>query len=169
MAIIVRRLVPSGAAAFQALRLAALTECPSAFSSSYEEECGTPLATIEARFAPDSGRHMFGAFDGAVLVGMVGVGRETAPKLRHKAFIRAMYVAPSHRGKGVGRQLLEQALACASSMQGLRQINLDVTAGKAPALALYESLGFAVFGREPSAMLVDGVLHDKLYLARLLD
>lgn len=166
---LIRRLVPSDATAFQALRLAALSECPSAFGSSYEEECSTPLATIEARLAPDSGRNMFGAFDGPELVGMVGVGREDAPKLRHKAFIRAVYVAPAHRGEGVARLLLEQALACALSMQGLRQISLDVTAGNAPALALYQSLGFVVFGREPRALFADGALHDKLYLARILD
>ena len=34
----IRELVPDDAKVFQALRLAALRECPSAFASSYEEE-----------------------------------------------------------------------------------------------------------------------------------
>lgn len=161
---LIRLLVPSDAFAFQALRLAALRECPSAFSSSYEEECTTPLAVIEARLAADSGRNVFGAFDGADLVGMVVIGREDAQKLRHKAGIRGMYVCASQRGKGVGKLLLEQALACAASMQGLRQVNLSVTASATAAVALYSSMGFVVFAHEPGALLVDGVLYDDMQM-----
>ncbi|MDB5934663.1 MAG: family N-acetyltransferase [Massilia sp.] len=163
---LIRRLVPSDAVAFQALRLAALRESPSAFSSSYEEECDTPLSTIEGHMAPGSGRNRFGAFDGAELVGAVGVGREDARKVRHKAFIRGMYVAPGYRGKGVARQLLEEALECAESMPGVRQVTLAVTAGNASALALYESMRFTVYGREPDALLVNGVLYDDLQMMR---
>jgi ribosomal protein S18 acetylase RimI-like enzyme len=163
---LIRRLVPSDALAFQTLRLAALREYPSAFSSSYEEECGTPLSTIESQLAPDSGRNLFGAFDGEQLAGMVGVGREAARKLRHKGYIRAMYVAPALRGTGAGRQLFEHALAFADAMPGLRQITLTVTAGNAAALALYRSGGFTVFGHEADALCIDGVFHDNLYMAR---
>jgi ribosomal protein S18 acetylase RimI-like enzyme len=163
---IIRRLVPSDALAYQSLRLVALRESPTAFSSSYEEECDTPLSTIEAHMAPDSGRNRFGAFDGAELAGVVGVGREGALKVRHKAFIAGMYVAPQWRGKGVGRKLMEQALAFAEAMPGLLQVTLAVTADNASALALYESMGFAVYGRAPGALLVDGVLHDDVQMAR---
>ncbi len=162
----IRRLLASDAPAYQALRLAALRECPSAFSSSYEEECDTPLATIAAQMAPDSGRNRFGAFDGADLVGVVGVGR---PKLRHKAFIRGMYVASSHRSRGVGKQLLEHAMGFIIPMEGLRQVTLGLTAGNAAALALYQTMGFTVFGVEPRALLVDGEVHDQLHMARVVD
>ena len=111
----IRRLVPSDVAAFQALRLTALREQPAAFGSSFEEECVTPIATIEGRLQPDSERKMFGAFEGGALVGIVGVGREAAVKLRHKGFIRAMYVAKEQRGKGLGRALMEHALAFAAT------------------------------------------------------
>lgn len=166
---LIRRLVPTDAAAYQALRLAALRECPSAFGSSYEEERDTPLATIEGHLAPDSGRNRFGAFEGPELVGVIGVGREDARKLRHKGFIRGMYVAPGHRAKGAGKQLLEQAVAFAATMEGLRKITLAVTAGNAAALALYESAGFEVFGHEAGAMLVDGVLYDEVRMVRILE
>ena len=163
---LIRRLVPSDALAFQTLRLAALRDCPSAFSSSYEQECDTPLAAIEANLAPDSGRNLFGAFDGGELAGMVGVGRESAPKLRHKASIRAMYVAPAQRGKGAGRMLFEHALAFAEAMPGLRLVTLVVTAGNAPAIALYQARGFTVYGHEPGALFADGVYYDDLYMLR---
>ena len=160
---LIRRLLPSDAIAFQTLRLAALRDSPAAFSSSCEEECNTPLATIEANLAT---RKLFGAFDGDTLAGMVGVGREKGPKLQHKGYIAAMYVAGAHRGKGAGRLLLEHALGFAESMDGLHQLTLVVTAGNAPAIALYESLGFIVYGTEPDALFADGVFHDNVLMAR---
>ena len=165
----IRRLQPPDAAAFLSLRLASLQDCPSAFSSSFEEERETPLATIEARFAPGSGRNLFGAFDGDALAGFVGVGRDDTLKTRHKAFIRGMYVAPAHRGKGLGRQLLEHAMAFCAGMEGVRQLLLTVTAGNDTALAMYEALGFSVYGREPRALLVDGVYYDDLHMVRELE
>ena len=157
---LVRRLAPSDAPAFQALRLAALRESPSSFSSSYEEECDTPLSVIEARFAPDSGRNVFGAFDGDELLGILGVGREEQLKVRHKASIRAMYVASAHRGRGVARRLLDTVIAFAASMDGVRHVTLSVTAGNAAAISLYESIGFTTYGCEPGALVVDGIAYD---------
>ena len=159
----IRRLVPADAPALQALRLFALRDCPSAFSSSYEEESGMPLATVEGWLAPDSGRIVFGAFESA-LAGMVVLGRESAAKLRHKAAIRGMYVAPEHRGKGFGRQLMAAAMASAGAMEGVRQINLIVTAGNDAAYALYRSLGFNEYGREPGALMVNSKLYDDIYM-----
>ncbi len=164
----IRRLVPSDATAFQRLRLAALRESPTAFSASYEDEIETPISAIEANLALQSGRNLFGAFDGPELAGMVGVGRESGPKLRHKGYIRAMYVAPTQRGKGAGKLLLEHALAFAASLEGLSQMTLVVTAGNATALTLYEAAGFSVYGREPDALFVDGVWHENVLMARSL-
>jgi ribosomal protein S18 acetylase RimI-like enzyme len=162
----VRRLVPSDADAYQALRLQALRDSPNAFSSSYEEECNTPIEVIEGFLAPESGRNVFGAFIETQLVGMIGVGRESQRKTNHKAFIRSMYVAPSARGKGVAKRLLGEALAFAASMGGVRQVTLSVTAGNPAAIALYESMGFRSFGVEPGAFLIDGVLHDDIHMVR---
>ncbi|MBC7685948.1 MAG: GNAT family N-acetyltransferase [Bdellovibrionales bacterium] len=165
---LIRRLAPSDAPAFLALRLAALRQCPSAFSSSYEEECDTPVSEIERRLSPDSGRFNFGAFDGDALVGMLVLGREEGNKVRHKGFIRAVFVAPSHRGQGVARLLVEQALDTAMALEGLQQLTLSVTAGNAVALGLYQSLGFDVVGQAPRALLVDGAYHDDIYMVRHL-
>ena len=163
---LIRRLISADAAAFQALRLFALRECPTAFSSSYEEECATPLSVIEGYFAPASGRHFFGVFDGEQLAGMIGVGRETMHKVRHKASIRGMYVAPGQRGKGAGKLLLDAALAFVASMKGVSQLNLTVTADNAAAIALYVSHGLHVYGREPAGLCIDGVMLDNLHMAR---
>jgi hypothetical protein len=68
----IRRLSSPDANAFQALRLQALRECPSAFSSSYEEEVELPITIIAVRLAAELGRDMFGAFSETELVGTIG-------------------------------------------------------------------------------------------------
>jgi RimJ/RimL family protein N-acetyltransferase len=165
----IRRLNPLDASAFQALRLHALRECPSAFSSSYEEEFQTPIAVIAGRLAPESGRAMFGAFSETELVGTVGFGREEALKLAHKGFIRGMYVSAEFRNQGVGRQLIAHVLQHAASLSGLRQITLTVTASDLAAIALYEKMGFTSFGLEPAALLVNGEFHDEIYMVRFVE
>lgn len=167
--LLIRRLGPEDAAKYQAQRLDALLNSPTAFSSSYEAEAMLPLEAVAARLGPESGRVLFGAFAGAELAGSVAFGRETGIKLAHKGFIRAMNVVPAYRRRGIGRRLLEQVFAHARTQPGLRQLTLVVSASNPGALALYESLGFRVYGREPDALLIDGVFHDDLLLMRYLE
>jgi RimJ/RimL family protein N-acetyltransferase len=115
--------------------------------------------------APDADGAIFGAFDGGTLVGSIGVHRERRRKLSHKAVIWGVYVAPAFRGRGVGRRLLERALAHASAMADLLQLTLGVNSANAAAIALYRSMGFEPFGLERGFMRVDGVLHDELHMA----
>jgi RimJ/RimL family protein N-acetyltransferase len=159
-----RTLDSADAASFKALRLAALRECPTAFSSSYEEECDIPLAEAAQRLTPNRERAIFGAFEGGDLVGTVGLQREGRRKLAHKAVIWGVYVAPALRGRGVARQLLERALAHARSMPDLLQITLGVNTTNTAAIALYESMGFERFGLERGFLRIDGVLHDELHM-----
>ena len=159
----IRRLLASDSDRFQALRLQALRDSPGAFSSSYEEECDTAPAAV-AQFLTD--RIMLGAFVGVDLVGMIGVGREAMRKTRHKGFIRAMYVAPGQRGAGLAKRLVTEALAVLEAMDGVRQVTLAVTSGNAAAMALYVSLGFTPFGREPDSLLIDGVMYEDTHMVR---
>lgn len=152
----IRVLSADDAAAFQALRLRALQECPTAFSSSYEEECDRPLSGVGGRLAPTAGHAVFGAFDREELAGIVGIHRE-----EH----RGMYVAREYRNRGLGRELLDRALAYAASTPGVRQVNLGVNAQNESAIALYEAAGFTRYGVERGFLLVDGVLYDELQMA----
>ena len=161
----IRRLLATDSDRFQALRLQALRDSASAFSASYEEECDTSPAAV-AQLLTD--RIMLGAFVGDDLVGMIGVGREAMRKTRHKGFIRAMYVAPGQRGAGLAKLLMTEALAVLEVMDGVRQVTLSVTSGNAAALALYASMGFRPFGREPDALLIDGVLYEDTHMVRYL-
>jgi RimJ/RimL family protein N-acetyltransferase len=146
------------------LLLAALREIPSAFASTYAEEADTSITMVAERLAASADGPVLGAFVDSELVGILGLRREHMEKLAHKAFIWGVYVAPSMRGRGVGGQLLKRALARASTMQGLLQINLGVNAANAAAIALYQAAGFTPFGLERGFMLIDGELHDEIHM-----
>ncbi len=164
----IRRLDTPDAAAFQALRLAALRTTPEAFGSSYEEEKDDALEAVAARIAPRPGRAVFGAFDGDVLVGVAGLAREPTLRKRHKAFVWGMYVAPSARGHGLARGLMLAALGLARETDGVAKVTLSVDAANVPAIALYESLGFVVFSREQDAMRIGDEIRDDLQMALTL-
>jgi ribosomal protein S18 acetylase RimI-like enzyme len=61
------------------------------------------------------------------------------------AFIDELYVAPAHRGIGVGRQALELAER-ESRARGVQALHLEVEPGNNRALALYRHHGFAARG-----------------------
>ena len=164
----IRELGPADAQEFQTLRFQALIECPLAFVSSYEEECNTPLSVVGEHLRNRPGRCVLGAFLDSQLVGIVGLQREELKKLSHKAFIWGMYVATVARRHGVGGELVTAAIARASRMQGVRQVNLGVNAVNAPAIRLYESLGFTSFGVERGFMSLDGELYDEVHMVCLL-
>lgn len=161
----VRKLGPSDAEAFQAVRLQALREDPIAFASSFEEERDLSLATIAERLVATDDRAIVGAFDGPLLVGLAAWHREEMRKLHHKGFVWGVFVKESHRGQGLARRLLEAVIALARRADGILLLNLTAYADNRRAIALYESLGFVIYGREPAAICVDGLLHDDVHMA----
>ena len=164
----IRPLGPADIDQYRALRLRALREEPTAFASSPEDEHQLSVEAIESRLRETAGQVMLGAFDGDTLVGLSGLLRERRSKLVHKAWIVSFYVAPEARRRGLGRLLLEQTLARARAMPGLRQVNLGVNAGNVAARQLYESMGFVAFGLERGFMLVDGMPQDELNMVHVL-
>jgi ribosomal protein S18 acetylase RimI-like enzyme len=61
-------------------------------------------------------------------------------------FIDDLYLAPASRGRGLGRKLLEFALAEAAAL-GIRTLHLEVEPDNESAARLYRSTGFAETGR----------------------
>lgn len=59
-----------------------------------------------------------------------------------QAYVYLVYVAPTHRRQGLGRQLMEHAKAWAKE-QGHEQLSLQVFTHNETALRLYQSLGYA--------------------------
>jgi ribosomal protein S18 acetylase RimI-like enzyme len=59
-----------------------------------------------------------------------------------EAYLQELYVAPEKRGGGLGRALLEEAIAVAKR-EGAAGIELGTEEGDTAARALYESAGFS--------------------------
>jgi GNAT superfamily N-acetyltransferase len=85
------------------------------------------------------------------LVGVIGWYREARLKISHKSRIMAVYVEPTHRGKGIAKQLLSQVIDRVRAETDVEQIQLKVAADST-AHALYRSKGFAEFGREEQGL-----------------
>ena len=79
-------------------------------------------------------------WDDGAIVGRLSVGRDPHPSSAHVADVGLM-VAMSARRQGVGRALLEAAIAWARSA-GVRKLELHVFPWNEAAIALYESVGF---------------------------
>lgn len=147
----IRQLAPADAAMLRALRIRAVTEYPSAFSASVDEETAQSVDQVAQQLAdglPTS--RWFGAFDAADLLGMVNLVRFQRHKVRHKAMLGTMYVVPERQGQGVGAALLQHALTEARAVAGIQFITLAVTVGNHAARRLYMQSGFVPYGIEPS-------------------
>jgi RimJ/RimL family protein N-acetyltransferase len=74
------------------------------------------------------------------IVGRLSLGRDPHPASRHVADLGLM-VAADQRRQGIGRALLDQAVAWADEV-GVRKLELHVFPHNEAAIALYESFGF---------------------------
>ncbi|HUE40167.1 MAG TPA: GNAT family N-acetyltransferase [Candidatus Binatia bacterium] len=107
------------------------------------------------------------AVDGAEIVGAIAV----IPGLGWSSHVGELrlVVDPARRRQGLGRQLARRGLIDAVRL-GLRKIVVEVVADQTPAVAMFQSIGFA-----PEALLRDyvrdraGELRDLILLAHSVD
>ncbi len=164
---LIRRLRVEDAAAYWETRNRGLEEFPEAFTTSIEEGLATEPTALATRFG-GSGRDDFvlGAFsDDGRLAGFAGFQREVRKKRRHTGTLIGMYVVAEFRGTGLGEQLLQLLIDGVRELDGMEQLKLSVTRSNAAARRLYLRAGFASYGVEKNAIKVDGVYHDKEYMA----
>lgn len=83
---------------------------------------------------------VFVVVDGDELVARLSLARDVHPASAHVADLGLM-VAASHRRRGIGRALLDQAVDW-SRRVGVRKLELHVFPWNQPAILLYESYGF---------------------------
>lgn len=148
----IRPLTEKDAARYWSLRFESLQAEPFAFGKAAEEHQATTVEATAARFREMLPDFTLGAFDGDALIGMATFICEKGRKERHKGHIYGVYVAPSHRRRGIGRQLIDALLKKASGDPSLEQILLAVSSRQANARRLYRSFGFETFGIEPRAL-----------------
>lgn len=172
---LIRLLTELDAKQFWVLRFKGLRGNPEAFGASYEEDINIPIDNLMSRFSSDlilplEENFMIGAFnENKDMVGVVGFRRERRIKLKHKANIWGMYVAPEFRQTGIGKLLLAELLNKSKSLDDLEQINLGVVSSNVNAKRLYDSLGFKIYGVEKNALKIGEQYFDDDLMVLFLD
>ena len=133
--VLVREVGPEDWRVVRGIRLAALSDAPKAFGSTYEREIAFDGADWRRRFGPRSVTYV------AYLpeVGPAGIAGGLGDQERVVELV-SMWVAPAARGHGVGEALVNAVTGWATG----RDVHLWVTERNTAARALYERCGFAV-------------------------
>jgi GNAT superfamily N-acetyltransferase len=159
----IRRLVPTDTHGLMTLRREALDLEPLAFAASPADDVALMADSVQRFLDQPEGQVVFGCFDGASLVGMIGLVRGSKVKQRHKATLWGLYVQPQVRSRGVGRSLLDATLEQCRAW-AVDQLHLGVSEAAPTAKRLYESVGFRCWGREPWALHWNGQFVDEHHL-----
>jgi ribosomal protein S18 acetylase RimI-like enzyme len=156
----IRQLTPADAESFRELRLEGLRLNPEAFGSTYEFEKDQPLTRYTGWLTNSA---VFGAYENSHLIGTASFTVASGQKDSHKGFLRAMYVRPTHRRSGAGRQLVQAVIETAR--QNVEQVQLSVVSDNQPALRLYQALGFRQYGLEKNALKHYGTYSDEILMS----
>jgi RimJ/RimL family protein N-acetyltransferase len=168
-----RPLEQSDLQAFIDLQRVALEHAPELFGSDYDWVQSLSVLNFEQRFARYQSyptNFILGAFDeSSVLVGMVGFSCDHhSSKLRHKAKVWSMFVAPQHRGRGIATKLMESIIDTAHTVLDCEQIQLSVSTENTASYSLYLRLGFTVYGTEVHALKVGPEYVDEYLMVKFL-
>ena len=160
----VRALTPANAEEFRDLRLEGLTLYPEAFGASLEEEPAEPIGAWQGRLEDSN---VFGTFMRDRLTGVAGMYRRQGAKLAHQGVLWGLYVSEDARGRGAGRALVEAVISHAGGQ--VAQLITSVTITNGLARALYESLGFEVWGVQPRLLKIGDRYYDVAQMVLLFD
>ena len=147
------------------LRMRMLRDSPWAFGSSPEEDVARDPAEIARRLLRDE-YAIVAVEDGesGELIASTGIFRQDRVKSAHRAAVWGVYVDPAHRGRGLGRAVMAAAIELARGWEGVDWIDLGVSENSPAGRALYESLGFRAWGREPESLQIDGRRYDEIFM-----
>lgn len=144
--IAIKRITTKTALVFKDIRLHALQESPTAFSSTFAMESQLPDEEWQrraARWGGEGSDALFLAFDGETACGIVGSYVEKGTSDR--AQVVSMWVDPAFRHAGVGKALID-AIVEWNRSHDVREVRLMVTSVNAGAIRFYERMGFRMTG-----------------------
>lgn len=150
------------------LRWMMLETEPHAFGSHPDSDGALDARVLRSRF--ESGHSLIVGVASATgeLIATAGLFREPNPKALHRAHVVAVYVHPAHRGMGLGRAVVSAAIDRAREWPETERVCISVSEEADAARALYESLGFVAWGREPACMKLGDRLYDEIHMQMVL-
>ncbi|MES1199819.1 MAG: GNAT family N-acetyltransferase [Pseudomonadota bacterium] len=143
-----RALTATDLAAYRALHRIALQHAAAAFADTPELDAARPDAEVAAML--DRGE-AWGAFRDGALIAKIVMDAMPYPAFAHVRWLHAVFVHPDARGTGAGAALIRAAMA-AHREAGAIVFQLWVNSENAPAIGLYERLGFREIGRAPKGI-----------------
>ncbi len=153
----------------KALRLESLRQEPQAFGRSYDEELDKDddswKKDFDRNFLDEPTEITVVARSGDELTGMMGA----FPKGNDVWAIKAVYIKPKFRGRGISKQILEQMIDKIRSKEGVKIIELMVNKDQDAAVALYQKFGFEIVGEEKDQKMGDGNMYDEYIMHKTLD
>jgi putative acetyltransferase len=128
-----------------------------------------PLERIRGfvRESVAAGAAQFVAVEGSLVVGWCDIFPAWAHAVQHCGYV-GMGLLPTHRGRGLGRQLLSACLDRARS-NGITRVELEVRADNERAIKLYERMGFSQEALKRHGMRFEGEYHDSIQMSLILD
>lgn len=159
-------LTAADAARYRELMLEAYTLAADAYTSTAQDRAREPESWWVARVADASGLTVsFAAEIEGALVGTVALEYSSKPKTKHSVLVIGMYVRGAARRMGIGRALLQTALAHAATRPGVDVVELTVTEGNESAIAMYAAAGFRTWGTQPWAIATPSGMKGKVHMS----
>jgi RimJ/RimL family protein N-acetyltransferase len=121
-----------------------------------------------ARVAASDNSLAIVAVVGDDIVGALTFDGGRRPRMRHAGEF-GISVLQAYAGQGLGKALLQYMIEWAERGGVVRKINLKVRADNAPAIRLYERMGWVHEGRTTRDTLIDGKFSDCLLMGREVD
>ncbi len=120
---------------------------------------------VEANIATGN-THLVGLVDD-IIVGWCDIVRDVSRPTRRHCGTLGIGILAQYRGLGLGRLLMQQAMAGAAA-SGLKRIELTVRSSNQRAIALYAQLGFAHEGCQRNAVMAEDGYEDRDLMAYLV-
>ncbi|MDB6455015.1 GNAT family N-acetyltransferase [Falsirhodobacter sp. 20TX0035] len=159
----IRQLTKDDVSAFKAIRLEALQMEPAAYASGVEDW----VSLSDDEWASRLQLPVFVAFQSGEPVGVMGLLRQQASKMKHRSTLIMVYLRSSSRGQGLAEGLMD-AVAKFATECGILQIELNVSSQNSRAIRFYERNGFRAIGLIPAGMIHEGEEVDEVIMARRL-
>ncbi len=161
----IRHLGPGDFDIFRRIRLEALRAEPAAFASSAEDWEVLPDAEWRRRLIANA---VFVDFHEEEPVAIMGLMRQSASKMAHRATVIMVYVRKDRRGGGHAKALLD-AIVRHALAAGIRQLELAVSGENPAAIRFYRREGFAEAGRIAVGTIHEGREIEEILMLRRID